>query len=468
MEIKHLFTRSLALCGVAVALTACNLEDQLVPERVTSDPGYLDLRCAVDPSVNEQITRADETPAGMTKLPDEVMNLVYKEGDQSKGLDYSKLALRIWGTYDNPTTKDGAAADNLYEVTFNPYDWETLSGFQSSHEEFQRGFYYARIESIPEMAGDKIKEGVNNPYFVYETPNDPKALTDPNSTVNEPIRVKALETTKVEAELKLANSCLKLQTTQALMDYYTEIELTIHSADGKITFKPGTVASDAATASGTTGSSGEGTTGSSGTGTTGSGTTTDNTNEVVAWDSYTDGGESLYFFNVSEPVKINTTTTTLQTAFTTALKLSGYAKKQNGVKVYFTSNGKADGDPVEIKPKDANGKDISLAAGTLYSIKVGHSTAGTTNKLEIIYNDYGEADITVIELRPDEEDNTTSGDDTTSGGSTTGGDTTSGDDTTTGDDTTSGGSTTGGGTTSGDDTTSGGTTTGGDTTQPAA
>lgn len=428
MEIKHLFTRSLALCGVAVALTACNLEDQLVPERVTSDPGYLDLRCAVDPSVSEQITRADETPAGMTKLPDEVMNLVYKEGD----LDYSKLALRIWGTYDNPTTKDGDDADNLYEETFT-YNWETLSVFQSSHEEFQRGFYYARIESIPEMAGGKIKEGVNNPYFVYETPNDPDALTDPNSTVNKPIRVKALETTKVEAELKLANSCLKLQTTQALMDYYTEIELTIHSADGKITFKPGTVASDAATASGTTGSSGEGTTGSSGTsgtGTTGSDTT--NTNEVVAWDSYTDGGESLYFFNVSEPVKINTTP---QTAFTTALKLSGYAKKQNGVKVYFTSNGKADGDPVEIKPKDANGNDISLAAGTLYTIKVGHSTAGTTNKLEIIYNDYGEADITVIELRPDEEDNTTSGDDTTSGGSTTGGGTTSGG-STTGDDTT--------------------------------
>ncbi|MBR3794275.1 MAG: hypothetical protein IKK27_10150, partial [Alistipes sp.] len=95
------------------------------------------------------------------------------------------------------------------------------------------------------------------------------------------------------------------------------------------------------------------------------------------------------------------------------------AKKQNGVKVYFTTNGKPDGEPAEIKPVDDAGKTIDLAAGTMYTLRVGHKTAGSAG-LTITYNDYGEAEVKIIELRPEEteEDNTQSGSQSGSGSGT--------------------------------------------------
>lgn len=406
MRINYLFTRSIALCAVAAATTACNLDDQLVPERVTSDPGRVAFACEVDPAVSELVTRADAVPEGMTSLPDEVVSLLYTDGDVDKGIDYSKLALRIWGTYDDPSTKEGDKDENFYEVPYAEA-WDSIEDYYEAKVEHERGFYFARIESRPEMSDDKIKEGVNNPYFVYETKNDSSAPLDDN-TKNQSFRIKALETTNVEAELKLMNSCLKLQTTQALMDYYAEIELTLHTKHGSITYNPSLDGTATTAASGTTGTAGSGTT---------------NTNDVVAWDSYTDGGEALYFFNVSEPVKIDEKgedglIASPQSEFTTELKLSGKAKKQNGFTVYFTKDGKPDGEPVSIALKK-DGSPITLEPSTLYTITVGHTTAGTAG-LTITYNGYEEAEkVEIIELRPDEEDTTTGGG---TGGTGTGGD----------------------------------------------
>ena len=89
------------------------------------------------------------------------------------------------------------------------------------------------------------------------------------------------------------------------------------------------------------------------------------------------------------------------------------------MKVYFTTNGKPDGEPAEIKPVDDAGKTIDLAAGTMYTLRVGHKTAGSAG-LTITYNDYGEAEVKIIELRPEEteEDNTQSGSQSGSGSGT--------------------------------------------------
>ena len=392
MKIKQLSIRALALWGVAMAMTACNFEDQLVPERVTSDPGRIAFECEVDGVVNEEITRAGETtegeqvPEGKAKLPDFITNLLYTKdanGNPTTEIDKSKLALRIWGTYDDPSTKEGDDKDNLLET---PYarGWDPMTDYENI--ELQRGYYQARIESRPEMKAGKIAEAVNNPYFVYETAEKDK------------FQVKALETIEVAAEMKLMNSCFKLQTTQALMDYYTELELVIHTADGEFKFNP-TKSTTSTVAGGTA-------------------TTPEGTNEIIAWNSDAD---KLYFFNVSEPIKIdggksNGLVETQQSEFTTGLRLSGWAKKQNGVKVYFTTNGKPDGEPAVIKPVDDAGKAIHLAAGTMYTLRVGHKTAGSAG-LTITYNDYGEAEVKIIELRPEEteEDNTQSGSQSGSG-----------------------------------------------------
>ena len=387
MKIKKLSIRALALWGVAMAATACNFEDQLMPERVTSNPGRIAIECEVDSTVSEEITRAGEAaegevPDGKVELPDFITNLLYKSnanGAPTTEIDKSKLALRIWGTYDDPSTKDGANKDNLEEKEYAKA-WDPMTEYEQGVE-LQRGYYQARIENRPTMKDGKIAEAVNNPYFAYET------------TAADKFRVLALETTNVAAKLKLMNSCFKLQTTQALMDYYTELELVIHTAEGEFKFKP-TKSAASTVAEGTT-------------------TTPVNTNEVIAWESDAD---ELYFFNVSEPIRIddgksNGLVETPQSAFTTAFKLSGWAKKQNGVTVYFTKNGKADGEPAELKPVKDN-KPVDLATGTMYTLRVGHKTAGGAG-LTITYNDYGEAEVTIIELRPEETDdeNAAGGDD---------------------------------------------------------
>ena len=387
MKVRKLSIRALALWGVAIAATACNFEDQLMPERVTSNPGRIAIECEVDSAVSEEITRAsdategDEVPEGMVKLPDFITNLLYKtdaNGVPTTEIDKGKLALRIWGMYDDPSTKDGANKDNLEEKAYAKA-WDPMTEYEQGVE-LERGYYQARIENRPTMKDGKIAEAVNNPYFAYETAGTAK------------FQVKALETTSVTAKLKLMNSCFKLQTTQALMDYYTELKLVIHTADGEFEFTPTKSATSTVDESTTTPM---------------------NTNDVIAWESDAD---KLYFFNVSEPIKIddgksNGLVETPQSTFTEVLKLSGYAVKQNGVKVYFTKNGKADGEPAELKPVKDN-KPVDLATGTMYTLRVGHKTAGGAG-LTITYNDYGEAEVTIIELRPEETDdeNAAGGDD---------------------------------------------------------
>lgn len=402
------------LAAVAVATSACNVNDELAFTPI-DNTGSLDIACEVSPSVNEvDATRAGETTSqeGFT-LPQNLTALVELfnasvEGAKATSLD-DVLAMRITGKYIHPKEK----VEKSYNGT-----WNSITNYIKENVKLDAGKYEVRIESKPqtevitvnEKNALKVKEGENNPYFVYESEK-------------EAITIQAMEFgTKHEAVLKLANSCFTLKVDESLLRYYTDLKLTISTRDGaEFTFKPELPTSSGSTSTGgaSTASSTSGTMGSTG-------------STAEEWTGEWSDGK-LYFFNVGEVIEIQVPAdyaVATADANTAALYLKGHGTRQTGRVDYFTKDGTAAGDAVKINPvKDENNDGTPepqpLANGTHYTITVGHSTAGG-GALNISYEGYDEQQEIDIEvnLRPDDMDDPDSGEDDTTapeGGAGTGG-----------------------------------------------
>lgn len=180
---------SVALLG----LTACSSEDDF-----ESRGGKLAFACEPSDFVAEVVTRAGEIDLS-TKY-----GVTVPEGNA--------MALTLTGTYN-----DKELGENQ---TYNR-SWTTVSAFHTEDPDLVvDGTYAATVTH-----GDATAEGENKPAFKGEA-------TD--------IRLKSNTTTTCAITAGLVNSCFTLAATEWLLNYYSDIELTIHTTTGgsDFTFTP--------------------------------------------------------------------------------------------------------------------------------------------------------------------------------------------------------------------------------------
>lgn len=171
----------------ALALVACSSEDDLQTE---FGQGHVSFRTETSNLVTEVETRATEG----YELPAEVV----PAGDD--------LRLSMTGSY----TDENGNAQNYTG------SWTSVAAFNLENPKFEAGIYSADF-----AYGEEGVEGVGKAYFAA-------SLTD--------FAIKANKTTSYDVTVKLSNSCFTLQVTEWMLNYYENIELTIHTATSSFAY----------------------------------------------------------------------------------------------------------------------------------------------------------------------------------------------------------------------------------------
>lgn len=182
---------SVALLG----LTACSSEDDF-----ESRSGKLAFACEPSDFVTEVVTRADGIDLS------ETYGVTVPEGND--------MALTLTGTYNDKELGEGQ--------TYNR-SWTTVTAFHTEDPDLVvDGTYAATVTH-----GDATAEGENKPAFKGEATG---------------ITLKSNTTTTCTITAGLVNSCFTLAATEWLLNYYSDIELTIHTTTGgsDFTFNPTT------------------------------------------------------------------------------------------------------------------------------------------------------------------------------------------------------------------------------------
>ncbi len=165
---------------LALAFAACSSEDDLQ----SGGQGQVAFKAETSSLVTEVVTRATtgyELPAELVPSGEE-------------------LRLSMTGSY---TDEQGA------QQSFTG-SWTSVAAFNLENPKFEAGTYSADF-----AYGDEGVEGVGKAYFAA-------SLQD--------FAIKANKTTTYPVTVKLSNSCFTLQATEWLLNYYEDVELTIHTA----------------------------------------------------------------------------------------------------------------------------------------------------------------------------------------------------------------------------------------------
>lgn len=184
---------------LAVATVACSSEEVTPP---ANGSGKVCLATSVSGEVAEVVARAQST------LPNELLPTE------------EQLTLRIQGSF---TDKTGTTA---FDRT-----WATVADFKLENPDFEAGDYdtsaqhYSNSYTATLAYGNPAEEGVGKAAF---------------AGVSAPFTIYAGNTAQnnVPVEVKMANSCFTLGVGEWLLNYYTQVELTIHTATNDFTFRP--------------------------------------------------------------------------------------------------------------------------------------------------------------------------------------------------------------------------------------
>lgn len=172
---------------LAMALVACSSEDDL---QTNFGKGQITF----EPEVSTEIAQIETRATSGYALPSELI---------PAGEDF---VLAIAGTYVDANDQTQNYAQS----------WTSVAAFNLEKPDLQAGTYTATF-----TYGDPAAEGVACPYFAGE-------LVD--------FAVKASKTTTYPVSCKLANSCFTLQVSEWMLNYYDEIQLTIHTATNDFSY----------------------------------------------------------------------------------------------------------------------------------------------------------------------------------------------------------------------------------------
>lgn len=318
---------------------ACSSENTLPKTR---GEGVVQVVCSTEGIINQIQTRAESNQ-------DENGNEKNFQIPSFLIPSYSDFRLNIIGEYYN-SSMDGANA-TLYDQT-----WETIAAFEVANPngvKLEAGAYkreqakYLNSYHAYVSYGDINEEGVAKPYFAGES------VVSENDNTPASFSIYPDEKKQVCVVARLANSCFSLEVSEWMLKYYSEIEFNIH--------------------------------------TTGSEAVQGSVFTFKAEDMVVDGDEQKNIFAYTTPeskADANHTPALIFVKPGQRLKLSGWAVKsqnqtgaanQAGAKVVFAATEIGD----------------LLQAGTHYTIKVDHDTAGGGG-LNITFDD------TITQVSPDE------------------------------------------------------------------
>lgn len=198
------------LVAVASALVGCSADDK--PTMPADGKGNVELLCSTSSSIASVVTRAGEEFA----LPESLVPTS------------DELILTLTGTY---TFKDKQQDDALTQAT---YEWEhngtgTVADYAAENPALEAGVYdvdlhhYSNAYEASVRYGNPDEEGVGKVYFEGVSPE---------------FYVYPERTEQVNIGVELANSCYTLSVSEWMMNYYTDVVLTIHTADNSFTFEP--------------------------------------------------------------------------------------------------------------------------------------------------------------------------------------------------------------------------------------
>lgn len=189
------------MLALALAFAACSSETPTPP---ANGSGKLSLRTALTGEVAEVIARAQ------SNLPNE---LIPQE---------EALQLHIEGSY---TDKTGTTAYNR--------TWTTLSDFRLENPDFEAGDYSTALQRYNNRYtaslsyGNPAAEGEGKAAFAGQS--EEFSIYAGNTANNE-----------VRVPVKLVNSCFTFAVGEWLLNYFTDVAFTIHTAQSDFEFCPTT------------------------------------------------------------------------------------------------------------------------------------------------------------------------------------------------------------------------------------
>lgn len=192
------------MLALALVCAGCSSEDG-VP--APNGSGKLQLTSNISSAVSEVVARADQS-----ELPTELVP------------DADALTLTITGSYTDKG-KD--------PVNFNK-TWATVADFNTENPDFEAGYYDAAASSYQNSYkatlsyGDPSLEGEGKAAFAGAS--------------DDFVIYAGSQPTRVAASVKLANSCFTFAVTEWMLNYYTDLQFTIHTAENSFTFEPTTTA----------------------------------------------------------------------------------------------------------------------------------------------------------------------------------------------------------------------------------
>lgn len=205
-------TWMLPLLAVALMTAACSSDH--APELPESGQGTVTIVCDAVGEIGQKEARAAsgyELPAAVIPQAEE-------------------FALTLTGSYTEKVDAE-TTADGTYSKS-----WATLADYNTEAPELEAGIYdvslghYANTYQAAVSYGDPEAEGEGKAYFEGKS-------TEFHLYANDKV------TATVTA--RLANSCFSLYAEQYLLSYYSNVELTIHTADNDFTFTPTNTAESA-------------------------------------------------------------------------------------------------------------------------------------------------------------------------------------------------------------------------------
>lgn len=205
------------LALAALLSTGCSSDGELVPQ--LDGKGAVALSFTTASDVEQSVTRAEESTANY-ELP---ADLVPEENE---------FTLKVTGTYEG----DGGAIEYSHE-------WETVEAFKTENTsgklELEAGGYdvdkkkYVNEYHAKVTYGNIEEEGKDKPYF------EGVSVDENNEAASFSVYPK--QTKEVEILAKLANCCFTLHLTEWMINYYKNIELTIHVGENEYKFTESTV-----------------------------------------------------------------------------------------------------------------------------------------------------------------------------------------------------------------------------------
>lgn len=205
-------TSMLLMLAAAMATVGCSSDEGLsIPE---SGTGKVTIVCDTAGEIGQKEARAAsgyELPAAVIPAAEE-------------------FALTLTGSYTEKVD-----AETTAEGTYSK-SWVTLADYIVEAPELEAGIYdaslghYANTYKAAVSYGDLTAEGEGKACFVGESAD---------------FHLYANDDVTAHVTARLANSCFSLYAEQNLLSYYSNVELTIHTATNDFTFTPTTTAESA-------------------------------------------------------------------------------------------------------------------------------------------------------------------------------------------------------------------------------